>query len=155
MLLVFLLLQLVPAPTRDAVVARYSDRHSWSVARTELEPQWQVVNFRPESRPVSITLVQLASSQPVSDWRLALADCGRPATPSGAAMLQSSFDDELPSGKSIEPSAPSAPSLSNYSTALPAIELASVTDGPVIVPWLLGDLSHTITASSVAITGSD
>ena len=153
MLLVFLLLQFVPAPTRDAVVSRYLDRHTWAVVRTELDPQWQVASFHPEARPVSISL-SWTSSPSESEWRSVIHDASRPAAPSGAAMLQSSLADDLPSGKSIASSAPMVSSLTNYSPSTPAIELASVTDSPVIVPWMLGDLSHTMAASSVLATGS-
>lgn len=152
MLLVFLLLQFVPAPSREAMLARYNDRHTWSVVRTELEPQWQVASFHPEARPVSITLMQGSSSQSESDWRSVLQDCSQPA--SGSVMLQSSFDDEMPSGRLIAPSEPDVSSLTNDGPAVPAIELASLADRPVILPYLLGDLSYTISAPSKAIAVS-
>jgi hypothetical protein len=133
------------------MVARYSDRHTWSVVRTELEPDWQVASFHPEARPVSITLTS-SSSEAESDWRSVLQDCSRPA--GGSVMLQS-FDDAMPSGRSIAPAAPNGSPLTNYSPTVPAIELASMTDQPVILPYLLGDLSHTVTASSATIAGSD
>jgi hypothetical protein len=151
MLLVFLLLQWLPTPTRDAMLARYSDRHTWSVVRTELEPKWQLANFHPEARPVSISLMHGSSSQSESDWRSVLEACSQPAR--GLVTLQS-FDDVMPSGELITKSAPAVSSQTSDSLVTPAIELASLADRPVILPYLLGDLSHTITASSADIAVS-
>jgi hypothetical protein len=149
MLLVFLLLQLVPAPARDAIVSRYGDRHTWAVVRTEMEPQWQC--FHPEARPVSITLSFSGGLSPAAGWAPNTAGDG--TRPPAIARLES-FDDALTSWREMDSSEPAA-TLENYSPTVPAIELATVSDGPVIVPWLLGDLSHQLAASSVTLSGVD
>ena len=148
MLLVFLLLQLIPAPIQDAMADKAGDGRTWAVVRTELDSSWTVANARPESRPVTITLSRIPTTQPSAESRnFSMAS----SAPSGSAMwskaLQGGLDSfELPAATSLPGSGMAVESSKSSDSALPAMDFGS-SSSLLNSNSLLGDMRHTSVAS--------
>jgi hypothetical protein len=141
MLLVLIILQLLPAPAKEAMADAVGDRHSWQVVRTELNPQWTTVVGRIESRRPTITLVMPAPVQPAVDPR---SFSFAPDLPAGARLANGLLRDVV-----TETAVPPAPAGLTWG-AIPAWDPpASPAEGGSA---LLGDLRSILSGTTLALT---
>jgi hypothetical protein len=142
MLLVLIILQLMPAPAKDAMAEAVRDRHSWQGVRTELEPQWTVSAGRIESRRPTITLVAPPAVQPVVDPRSFSLAKDLPAGPKlGTGLLRDVMQETM---APVSPVATADPT--GVSAAPPLVPPAARFAAP-----LLGDLRYAPSHMTVAL----